>query len=67
MIEIAERHRLELLSEADAVTSDWRVYLILDDITDEERTKLVAWMDSKEELKSVDTSTAPDIDWPVPP
>jgi hypothetical protein len=66
-VAIAEQHRQKLLRQIDDATADWRVELMLDDISDEDKEKLSAWMAYKKVVKAVDTSTAPDIIWPTPP
>ncbi|ENK7105488.1 tail fiber assembly protein [Enterobacter kobei] len=66
-VEAAEQQRQQLLLKADEVTADWRVELMLGDISEEDKEKLSAWMDYKKQVKAVDTSTAPDIIWPIPP
>ncbi|MCL8357007.1 tail fiber assembly protein [Enterobacter hormaechei] len=63
----AEHQRAQLLAMADNVTADWRVELMLGDISNEDKEKLSAWMDYKKKVKAVDTSTAPDISWPPAP
>ncbi|NIG10700.1 tail fiber assembly protein [Enterobacter sp. Cy-1797] len=63
----AENQRAQLLATADDVTADWRVELMLGDISDEDKAKLSVWMEYKRKVKEVDTSLAPDIDWPEPP
>ena len=63
----AENQRAQLLAKADDVTADWRVELMLGDISDEDKAKLSVWMEYKRKVKEVDTSLAPDIDWPEPP
>lgn len=66
-VEAAEQQRQQLLLRADGVTADWRVELMLGDISEEDKERLSAWMDYKKQVKAVDTSTAPDITWPTPP
>lgn len=63
----AENQRAQLLATADDVTADWRVELMLGDISDEDKAKLSVWMEYKRKVKEVDTSLAPEIDWPEPP
>lgn len=63
----AEQYRQQLLRQIDEVTADWRVELMLGDISDEDKTNLSEWMAYKKAVKAVDTSTAPDIAWPTPP
>lgn len=66
-VEAAEQHRQQLLLKADEVTADWRVELMLGDISEEDKEKLSEWMNYKKQVKAVDTSTAPDITWPILP
>lgn len=55
------------MSQADAITSDWRVELVLGDISIEDKEKLSAWMKYKKVVEAVDVATAPDVNWPVQP
>ncbi|HDX5654587.1 TPA: tail fiber assembly protein [Escherichia coli] len=63
----AENQRMQLLAHVDNVTADWRVELMLGDISSTDKEKLSVWMDYKKEVKAVDTSTAPEIRWPELP
>ncbi|HDQ3846554.1 tail fiber assembly protein [Escherichia coli] len=63
----AENRRTQLLATADNVTADWRIELMLGDISDDDKAKLSAWMEYKKAVKAVDTSTAPDVNWPAQP
>ena len=63
----AEQHRQMLLAQVDELSSDWRVELMLGDISEENKKKLSSWMAYKTAVKAVDVSTAPDINWPVQP
>ncbi len=63
----AENQRMQLLAHADNVTADWRVELMLGDISSTDKEKLSARMNYKKEVKAVDTSTAPEISWPELP
>ncbi|HCB2363471.1 TPA: tail fiber assembly protein [Citrobacter freundii] len=63
----ANSKRDGLLSEANVITADWRTELALDVITDDDRVKLIAWMQYIKALKSVDTSSPDDIVWPERP
>lgn len=63
----AEQRRQLLLLKADEITADWRIELMLGDISNQDKEKLSAWMDYKKKVKAVDTSTAPDIVWPTQP
>lgn len=66
-VEAAEQHRQQLLREIDEVTADWRVELMLGDISDEDKDKLSEWMEYKKMVKAVDSSTAPAVTWPTEP
>ncbi|MBN1083925.1 tail fiber assembly protein [Erwinia aphidicola] len=63
----AEQLRQTLLAQVDELTSDWRVELMLGDISEENKKKLSSWMAFKTALKAVDVSTAPDVNWPAQP
>lgn len=63
----AENQRAQLLASADSFIADWRIELMLGDISDENKAKLSSWMAYKNKIKAVDVSTAPDIKWPAPP
>lgn len=68
LIAIAEQVRQQLLTHVDAVMLDWRTELMLGEISDANKAKLSAWMAYKNEIKSVDLTTAPEhVNWPVPP
>nr|WP_255474519.1 tail fiber assembly protein [Pantoea sp. SJZ147] len=47
--------------------SDWRIKMLLGDISDNDKSQLSAWMSYISAVKAVDVSTAPDVSWPVPP
>ncbi|SMG51799.1 tail fiber assembly protein [Cedecea sp. NFIX57] len=63
----AELKRQTLLSDANNITADWRTELTLGIISNSDKEKLVAWMEYIKAVKAVDTSTAPEIDWPIAP
>ncbi|HIC9033650.1 tail fiber assembly protein [Escherichia coli] len=63
----AEQHRQMLFAHVDELTSDWRVELMLGDISEENKKKLSSWMAYKTAVKAVDVSTAPDVSWPAQP
>ncbi len=63
----AENQRMQLLAHADNVTADWRVELMLGDISSTDKEKLSALDELQKEVKAVDTSTAPEISWPELP
>ncbi|NIF56758.1 tail fiber assembly protein [Enterobacter sp. Ap-916] len=60
----AELKRRTLLSDASNITADWRTELTLGIINDTDKEKLIAWMEYIKAVKAIDTSTAPDIEWP---
>lgn len=64
----AENERQQLLKHADAVMLDWRTELMLGEISDENRSKLSAWLAYKNEVKEVDVTSDPEhVDWPAAP
>lgn len=66
----ANAHRLELLELYKATTADWNTDLLLGDISDEDKEKLIAWVAWRKEVAAVDTSTASaenPIIWPEVP
>ncbi|UVV93662.1 tail fiber assembly protein [Citrobacter freundii] len=67
LIERAEQQRKMLIAEVTAETEMLRAKLALGRIKDDEKALLNAWLDYLDALEVVDTSTAPDIDWPEPP
>ncbi|WP_341535898.1 tail fiber assembly protein [Edwardsiella tarda] len=56
-----------LLDEANTITADWRTELVLGIISDGDKAKLTAWMEYIKAVKAVDTSTAPNVAWPLKP
>ena len=64
----AENERQRRIAHADAMMLDWRTELMLGEISDVNRAKLLAWMAYKSEVKSVDVTTDPEhVNWPKPP
>ncbi|MBW9592528.1 tail fiber assembly protein [Citrobacter freundii] len=63
----AEQQKSALLAEAQSTISLWQTELQLGIISDEDKASLIAWMKYIQALNAVDTSTAPDIEWPVKP
>ncbi|MFV4846469.1 tail fiber assembly protein [Edwardsiella tarda] len=63
----AEAKKTTLLDEANAITADWRTELALGIISEIDKTMLVKWMEYIRDVKAVDTSVAPDINWPSKP
>lgn len=63
----AEQQKAALLAEAQATIGFWQTELQLDIISDEDKASLIAWMNYIKAVQAVDTSTAPDINWPEKP
>ncbi|EFN4372278.1 tail fiber assembly protein [Escherichia coli] len=63
----AEQQKSALLAEAQSTISLWQTELQLGIISDDDKTSLIAWMKYIQALNAVDTTTAPDIEWPVKP
>lgn len=63
----AEQQKSALLAEAQNTISLWQTELQLGIISDDDKASLIAWMKYIQALKAVDTSTEPDIEWPVKP
>ncbi|EKB2777746.1 tail fiber assembly protein [Escherichia coli] len=63
----AEQKKASMLAEAQSAISLWQTELQLGIISDDDKASLIAWMKYIQALNAVDTSTAPDIEWPVKP
>lgn len=63
----AEQQKSALLVEVQGTISLWQTELQLGIISDDDKVSLIAWMKYIQALNAVDTSTAPDIEWPVKP
>lgn len=64
--DISREHELrrgELLEASSATTEDWRAYASIDEISDEDRVKLKAWLEYNKAVKS----TAVGEEWPPVP
>ncbi|HAS8353843.1 TPA: tail fiber assembly protein [Vibrio vulnificus] len=67
LIQQAEETKQRLITEASQKTQLWQTQLMLDIITEEDKASLTEWMLYVQKVQAVDTSAAPDIDWPVKP
>ena len=67
LVSDAEQERQSRLAHANAVTADWRTDLLLGTIIDEDKAKLIAWMQYIKDVKAGDTSNPTDIRWPLLP
>ena len=64
----AETHKQFLLEESRQKITFWQTKLLMGrKLTDTESASLNAWIDYIDAVTAIDTSTAPDINWPVPP
>ena len=66
-VEAAEQQKAALLAEAQTTISLWQTELQLGIISDKDKASLIEWLAYIKRLQAVGTSTAPDINWPVPP
>ncbi|KAB7668105.1 tail fiber assembly protein [Plesiomonas shigelloides] len=66
-VAIADSQKSSLLQSASRKIGFWQTQLQLGMISDADKASLIAWMNYITALQSVDTSTAPDIDWPTTP
>ena len=76
---VADQEPAELIASADAEKQNrlsyatnkivvWQTKLLMGrTLTDSESAKLNAWMDYIDAVQAINTSTAPDIEWPVAP
>lgn len=67
LIAEAEQQKQSLLAEANNAIAPLQDAVDLGMVTDEEKAKLTAWKTYRVLLNRVDTSLAPDIDWPEKP
>ena len=68
LIQSLQIERQQLLAQADDVMRDWRTELMLDEISDDNKDKLSAWLAYKNKVKAVDVTTNPEnVNWPVAP
>ncbi|EEW5022672.1 tail fiber assembly protein [Escherichia coli] len=63
----AQQKKAALLAEAQSTISLWQTELQLGIISDDDKASLITWMKYIQALNAVDTSTAPDTEWPVKP
>ncbi len=60
----AEARRKALLAEAQVTISIWQTELQLGIIDNEDKAKLTDWLSYIKALQKIDSSAAPDIEWP---
>lgn len=66
-VKAADKQKAALLVEAQETISFWQTELQLDIISDEDKASLIVWMKYIKALQALDTSKAPDINWPLKP
>ncbi|MEQ5119486.1 tail fiber assembly protein [Morganella morganii] len=67
LVQQARAKKEFLISEVESETSMLRTKLALGRIKEDEKALLNAWLDYLELLEAIDTSLAPDINWPLKP
>lgn len=69
LVNLANEKKQQLISCASNVINInmWQTKLQLGRITDDEKRQLNLWLDYIDAVNAVDTSTAPNIQWPTPP
>lgn len=63
----AEELRQALLSDARLKVADWQTDLLLGTLSDEDKTKLIAWRRYIKALEAMTISDGAEISWPEPP
>lgn len=65
----AEQQKQQLIVQANAYmnSKQWPGKAAMGRLTDSEKTQYIAWLDYLDALEAVDTTSAPDINWPEPP
>lgn len=66
-IAAAEQQKKALLVQAQTTISLWQTELQLGILSEDDKASLVRWLDYIKQIQAIDTSTAPDINLPVPP
>nr|DAQ24745.1 MAG TPA: tail fiber assembly protein [Caudoviricetes sp.] len=66
-VEAAKQQKAHLLNAANSKISLWQTELQLGIISDDDKASLIAWIGYIKAVTATDTSTAPDIEWPVAP
>ncbi|HCB7517369.1 TPA: tail fiber assembly protein [Escherichia coli] len=67
LVQQAKNKKSLLMQQADDCMAPLQDAVDLDMATEEEKGQLLAWKKYRVLLNRVDTSTAPDIEWPAPP
>ena len=67
LVSEAEKKKSQILQSINETTQTWQTQLALGIITDADKAALTLWMKYAQDVQAVDTSKAPDIDWPISP
>ncbi|MBJ9237125.1 tail fiber assembly protein [Citrobacter koseri] len=69
LIADADGEKQQLINEANDYmnSKQWPGKAAMGRLTDSEKAQYNAWLDYLDALEAVDTSSAPDIEWPTPP
>lgn len=69
LVRQAEVEKLTLINDANSYIdgNQWPSKLALGRLSDDDKALFNEWLDYLDALGAVDTSTAPNITWPVPP
>lgn len=66
-VKAAEAEKSERIIQIRDVTQAWQTQLMLGIINDADKASLTQWMRYYQQVQTVDTSSAPDIEWPQKP
>ncbi|WP_410707781.1 tail fiber assembly protein [Citrobacter amalonaticus] len=66
-VDAADQRKAEMLTEARETISFWQTELQLGIISDEDKARLIAWMQYIKVVQAIETSKAPNITWPTTP
>jgi len=67
LVQQAENEKQSRLVSADSVFLEWQTKLLLNIASEQEKNAVIAWVNYKDAVRSVDTSQAPNITWPEQP
>ncbi len=67
LIAAAEQSKTQQLNAAKEHISLWQTELQLGIISDDDKARLITWLEYIKRVQAVDTTTAPDISWPEQP
>ncbi|WP_425655295.1 tail fiber assembly protein, partial [Enterobacter roggenkampii] len=68
-IAVADNEKVSRIAEANSFmnSKQWPGKAAIGRLKGDELAQYNAWLDYLDALEAVDTSTAPDINWPIPP